>query len=120
RKTALCHPRRLRRAGGGAAPRLGYPYPAGGYGPVRGVLSDGESGTGVLSFAMDDPQTEIGGNGRQLPVTSHTALASIRSGDPLRRDAELERLVQLYWKPVYSLIRRAWAATNEDAKDLTQ
>ena len=69
---------------------------------------------------MDDPQTEIGGNGRQLPVTSHTALASIRSGDPARRDAELEKLVQLYWKPVYSLIRRAWAATNEDAKDLTQ
>jgi RNA polymerase sigma factor (sigma-70 family) len=69
---------------------------------------------------MDDPQTEIGGSGRQLPVTSHTALASIRSGDPLRRDAELERLVQLYWKPVYSLIRRAWATTNEDAKDLTQ
>ena len=69
---------------------------------------------------MDDPQTEIGGNGRQLPVTSHTALASIRSGDPQRRDAELERLVQTYWKPVYSLIRRAWAATNEDAKDLTQ
>jgi RNA polymerase sigma factor (sigma-70 family) len=69
---------------------------------------------------MDDPQTEIGGSGRQLPVTSHTALASIRSGDPQRRDAELERLVQAYWKPVYSLIRRAWAATNEDAKDLTQ
>jgi len=69
---------------------------------------------------MDDPQTEIGGNHRQLPVTSHTALASIRSGDPLRRDAELERLVQAYWKPVYSLIRRSWAATNEDAKDLTQ
>jgi len=69
---------------------------------------------------LDDPQTEIGGNGRQLPVTSHTALASIRSGDPQRRDAELERLVGLYWKPVYSLIRRAWAATNEDAKDLTQ
>jgi len=69
---------------------------------------------------MDDPQTEIGGSGRQLPVTSHTALASIRSGDPLRRDAELERLVQSYWKPVYSLVRRAWAASNEDAKDLTQ
>ena len=69
---------------------------------------------------MDDPQTEIGGSGRQLPVTSHTALASIRSGDPVRRDAELEKLVQLYWKPVYTLVRRAWATTNEDAKDLTQ
>ena len=69
---------------------------------------------------MEDPQTEIGGSARQLPVTSHTALASIRSGDPVRRDAELERLVQLYWKPVYTLIRRAWASANEDAKDLTQ
>jgi RNA polymerase sigma factor (sigma-70 family) len=69
---------------------------------------------------MPDPNTEIGGDGRQLPVTSHTALASIRSGDPQRRDAELERLVGLYWKPVYSLIRRSWATTNEDAKDLTQ
>src|SRR5438105_3506147 len=39
---------------------------------------------------MDDPQTEIGGNGRQLPVTSDTALASIRSGDPLRRDESFD------------------------------
>jgi RNA polymerase sigma factor (sigma-70 family) len=69
---------------------------------------------------MDDRNTEIGGAERQLPVTSHTALASLRGGDPQLREVELERLVQLYWKPVYSLIRRSWASTNEDAKDLTQ
>ncbi len=69
---------------------------------------------------MDDSNTEIGGAERQLPVTSHTALASLRGGDPQVRDAELQRLVQLYWKPVYSLVRRSWASTNEDAKDLTQ
>jgi RNA polymerase sigma factor (sigma-70 family) len=69
---------------------------------------------------MDDLNTEIGGTGRQLPVTSHTALAQIRGGDPRRRDAELERLAQIYWKPVYHLIRRARGARNEDAKDLTQ
>lgn len=69
---------------------------------------------------MDDPFTEIGGAARQLPTTSHTALSSIRGADPVRRNAELERLAQLYWKPVYALIRRAWASTNEDAKDLTQ
>lgn len=69
---------------------------------------------------MDDPFTEIGGAAQQLPPTSHTALASIRGGDPARRDAELERLAQAYWKPVYALVRRAWASTNEDAKDLTQ
>jgi RNA polymerase sigma factor (sigma-70 family) len=62
----------------------------------------------------------MGGPGRALPTTSHPLLASIREGDPARRDAELEKLVGLYWKPVYSLIRRSWARTNEDGKDLTQ
>jgi len=69
---------------------------------------------------MDDPITEIGGSARPLPVTSHTALAAIRDGDPARRDAELEKLIEIYWKPVYGLVRRTWAASNEDAKDLTQ
>jgi RNA polymerase sigma factor (sigma-70 family) len=69
---------------------------------------------------MDERFTEIGGAAHQLPTTSHTALAVLREGDPARREAELARLAQLYWKPVYALIRRSWAATNEDAKDLTQ
>jgi RNA polymerase sigma factor (sigma-70 family) len=69
---------------------------------------------------MGDLNTEIGGPGRALPTTEHPLLASIREGDPRRRDAELERLVTLYWKPVYTLIRRTWAKSNEDAKDLTQ
>jgi len=69
---------------------------------------------------MDERFTEIGGAAHQLPTTSHTALASLHNGDPAVRDAERERLIQLYWKPVYALIRRAWAPTNEDAKDLTQ
>lgn len=69
---------------------------------------------------MGDLNTEIGGPGRSLPTTEHPLLASIRAGDPRRRDAELEKLVGLYWKPVYSLIRRTWAKSNEDGKDLTQ
>jgi RNA polymerase sigma factor (sigma-70 family) len=69
---------------------------------------------------MGDINTEIGGPGRALPTTSHPLLASIREGDPRRRDAELETLVGLYWKPVYTLIRRTWAKSNEDGKDLTQ
>ncbi len=80
----------------------------------------GWSGSELIGGTMGDPNTEIGGDGRQLPVTSHTALASIKAGSPGRRDAELERLVQLYWKPVYHLVRRARSASNEDAKDLTQ
>jgi RNA polymerase sigma factor (sigma-70 family) len=69
---------------------------------------------------MGDLFTEIGGAARELPATSQASLESIRGGDASRRDAELERLAQLYWKPVYALIRRGGVSTNEDAKDLTQ
>ena len=69
---------------------------------------------------MGDLNTEIGGPGRPLPTTEHPLLASIREGDPRRRDAELERLVGLYWKPVYKFVRLKFRKGNEEAKDLTQ
>jgi RNA polymerase sigma factor (sigma-70 family) len=69
---------------------------------------------------MADRHTEIGGEAHQLPPTAYSALAVLREGDPAKRDAGLEKLVQLYWKPVYFLVRRGWATTNEDAKDMTQ
>jgi RNA polymerase sigma factor (sigma-70 family) len=67
---------------------------------------------------MADPDTEIGGQDRALPTTSYTVLASLKGKDGAAREAE--RLVQLYWKPVYCLVRRSWANSNEDAKDATQ
>jgi RNA polymerase sigma factor (sigma-70 family) len=69
---------------------------------------------------MGDPNTDIGGADQQMPATSHTAFAVLRGRDPARREAELERLARIYWKPVYCLVRRSRMATNEDAKDLTQ
>jgi RNA polymerase sigma factor (sigma-70 family) len=69
---------------------------------------------------MGDPNTEIGGADQQLPATSHTAFAALRGADPVRREEELARLVKLYWKPVYCLVRRTRSSSNEDAKDLTQ
>jgi RNA polymerase sigma factor (sigma-70 family) len=74
----------------------------------------------MMKGGMSDPFTEIGGAARELPTTSHTAFAAVREGDPARREAELGRLVHLYWKPVYALVRSSRAASNEDAKDLTQ
>ena len=32
----------------------------------------------------------------------------------------LERVIELYWKPVYRFIRLKFRKNNEDAKDLTQ
>jgi RNA polymerase sigma-70 factor (ECF subfamily) len=57
---------------------------------------------------------------RAFPATATSIFRSL--GDPgspeYRR--KLERLVQLYWKPVYCVIRHAWSSNNQDAKDLTQ
>ena len=69
---------------------------------------------------MNNPETEIGGGLRQFPSTVGSSLGDVRSADPARRRARLERLVADYWKPVYCVIRAAWNKTNEDAKDLTQ
>lgn len=37
-----------------------------------------------------------------------------------RRAEHLERLANLYWRPIYCFIRRAWSRPEADARDLTQ
>jgi len=32
----------------------------------------------------------------------------------------MDRLIEMYWRPIYLYIRVAWAQSNEDAKDATQ
>src|SRR5437764_6173508 len=66
---------------------------------------------------MDDLDTRIGGPGGSFPSTRQSVFAAFA---PSGRDPDLERLVSLYWKPVYCLIRSMGAQSNEDAKDLTQ
>jgi RNA polymerase sigma factor (sigma-70 family) len=67
---------------------------------------------------MGDLETRIGGTAGEFPSTRESVLAS--RGETGGRDPDLERLVALYWKPVYGLIRQAGTRSNEDAKDLTQ
>jgi RNA polymerase sigma factor (sigma-70 family) len=69
---------------------------------------------------MGDLETRIGGQGGSFPTTRQSVLASLGDLAPAGRDRDLERLISLYWKPVYCLIRRSGARSNEDAKDLTQ
>ncbi len=58
--------------------------------------------------------------GKQFPETSWSALLAAR--DPRSPDyaRRLQGLVELYWKPVYTVIRYKWAKSADDAKDLTQ
>ena len=62
-----------------------------------------------------DPDTAIGGNRDRFPSTQVSLIASA-AGDPLA----MERVVALYWKPVYKFIRFKFRKDNETAKDLTQ
>jgi RNA polymerase sigma-70 factor (ECF subfamily) len=62
-----------------------------------------------------DADTAIGGNRDRFPSTQ-VSLIEAAAGEPLA----MERVVALYWKPVYKFIRFKFHQDNEAAKDLTQ
>jgi RNA polymerase sigma factor (sigma-70 family) len=64
-----------------------------------------------------DPDTRIGGPAGRFPSTHLSLLDATRTG--LTNEA-LDRVIALYWKPVYRFIRFKFGKDNEDAKDLTQ
>jgi RNA polymerase sigma-70 factor (ECF subfamily) len=66
-----------------------------------------------------DDATDLGGARRDFPRTSWTLICEARRRGP-GFDASWNRLVELYWKPVYWYVRTRWRKSNEDAKDLTQ
>ena len=71
---------------------------------------------GVLRL---DPDTTMGGPHGRFPSTQLSLLEAATSGAALPNEA-LERVVALYWKPVYCFLRVKFRKSNEDAKDLTQ
>lgn len=64
-----------------------------------------------------DQDTAIGGFQHQFPSTQVSLLEAVSAGPS---SEALDRVVALYWKPVYRYIRRKFGTNNEDAKDLTQ
>ncbi|MBI2931851.1 MAG: sigma-70 family RNA polymerase sigma factor [Planctomycetes bacterium] len=64
-------------------------------------------------------ETDIGGPAFAFQATLWTQV--LKAGDPAHPDAReaLERLIGLYWKPVYFFLRRKGHSV-EDSKDLTQ
>jgi RNA polymerase sigma factor (sigma-70 family) len=64
-----------------------------------------------------DPDTAIGGPRGRFPSTQLSLIEAAGSGLP---NEALERVIALYWKPVYRFIRFKFRKDNEDAKDLTQ
>jgi RNA polymerase sigma factor (sigma-70 family) len=64
-----------------------------------------------------DADTAIGGPLGHFPSTQLSLLEAATTG--LSNEA-LDRVIALYWKPVYRFIRIKFRKNNEDAKDLTQ
>ncbi len=64
--------------------------------------------------------TSMGGEGEAFPKTTFHLVQGLHGEDLEDRRGALELLCKRYWKPVYAFVRRAWAKSNEDAKDLAQ
>ena len=57
---------------------------------------------------------------RRFPPTSWSAIRGAQDPEAPDYQRSLATLVETYWKPIYCMIRRSWARTDADAKDLTQ
>jgi RNA polymerase sigma-70 factor (ECF subfamily) len=66
-----------------------------------------------------DDYTKMGGDRWNFPSTHWSWVYQVRSPEEQQRSSALNRLIDLYWKPVYCWLRRR-GYNNEDAKDLTQ
>jgi RNA polymerase sigma factor (sigma-70 family) len=64
-----------------------------------------------------DSDTAIGGPHGQFPSTQVSLLDATAAS---MSSEVLDRVIALYWKPVYRFIRLKFHKNNEDAKDLTQ
>lgn len=63
-------------------------------------------------------ETRIGGDGREFPATRWTLIASSREA-PEKKQAALDELLRIYWKPLYFYVRRK-GHSIESAKDIIQ
>lgn len=67
-----------------------------------------------------DPETAGPGGPAQFPATAWSLVERLRDPrDPAVR-AYFDRMIRLYWRPVYRFVRVSWKRSDEDAKDLTQ
>ncbi len=64
-----------------------------------------------------DQDTSMGGPHDRFPSTQISLVEAARAGLP---NEALERVIAVYWKPVYRFVRLKFGKNNEDAKDLTQ
>ena len=55
-----------------------------------------------------------------FPATSWSLIRHLKDTQTAERQRHLQRLIALYWEPVYWVIRQHWNRGDDDARDLTQ
>jgi RNA polymerase sigma-70 factor (ECF subfamily) len=68
---------------------------------------------------MAEP-TDSPDRGGNFPATHWSAIEGARSQDPEERRRAFDRIVSVYWKPIYKYVRARYPRSPEDAQDLTQ
>lgn len=76
-------------------------------------------GSGQPPALTDMREADSAGGGR-FPATRLSLVVSLRSDSGAERRRAGERLVSLYWKPLYKYVRLKWNRSREDAEDLVQ
>ena len=76
-------------------------------------------GSGQPPALTDMREADSAGGGR-FPATRLSLVVSLRSDSGAERRRAGERLVALYWKPLYKYVRLRWSRSREDAEDLVQ
>lgn len=74
----------------------------------------------IIPSDMGQHDTAIQAGGSHFPQTAWSLLSRLRDPRDPRVQEYLNRMIQMYWRPVYKFVRISWKRTNEDAKDLTQ
>src|SRR5207302_9400448 len=63
--------------------------------------------------------TGVGGSGAVAFATTHWSVVLEAQGESPAAQEALEKLCRIYWRPIYSFVRRQGAGT-EEAEDITQ
>jgi RNA polymerase sigma-70 factor (ECF subfamily) len=69
---------------------------------------------------MADQDTRIQAGESRFPPTAWSILSRLRDPRDPRVQQYLNRIIELYWRPIYKFVRISRKRSNEDAKDLTQ
>ena len=69
---------------------------------------------------MADRDTGMMPGSAQFPSTHWSIVLAARNREAPDYRESMDRLIGIYWRPVYVYIRAAWSRSNAESKDLTQ